>query len=88
MQIFNPYGTEITIQTDGTFYKAEGIGVEYFSQFIEGVIAAYIEDIQENETFSSTREGINYKSVFSEKLTKKNDGKKSFLIIPSKDYLS
>lgn len=86
--IFNPYGEEITVKTDGQYFKSEGRDVDYFSQFQEGVVAAFIEDIQEEEIFCNARDSLNYKSVYSEAITKKNNGKKSFIIINSKDYLS
>ena len=87
MEIYNPYGTNIEVKTDGNFYKAKGVNVEYFSQFLEGVIAAFVEDINEEEIFTNVRDSLNYKSVFSDKLTKKNEGIPSFIIFPSKDYL-
>lgn len=87
--VFNPYGEEIKLEKVDDFFKAHGAEkIIYVSQFANGIYAAFEEDIQENnEVFSCRRDSLNYKTQYSEKLSKTYEGHTVYLIMLSGDYL-
>jgi len=89
-KVINSYGEEIKLFFDGVFYKATGKNNEtYISNDEEAVIAAFIEDVyKDGQDFTSIRNYKTYKAHFSEKLTKRNDGKSTYSITECKDYLT